>query len=151
MKARPEAAQAWTLLARALRAANAPNPEVEQAVRRASELAPDSLSTLVDLATYEVDSHQFEQALQPAGRAVDLAPYSATATNVYAQALLNLGYCKSGLLYLRRTIELLRARADAQQYLGPLSRQLTAYDTACRQARKAQTPGPHSTLSEPRQ
>jgi tetratricopeptide (TPR) repeat protein len=140
VKARPEAAQAWTLLGRALRETNAPRAEVEQAVRRASELAPDSFSTLEDLAQAYTDARLFEQALEPAGRAMELAPDSATATNLYAQVLLALGYCKSGLRYLRRTIELVRGRADAQQYLGPLSRQLTAYDAACRKALEAQAP-----------
>jgi tetratricopeptide (TPR) repeat protein len=140
IKARPEAAQAWTLLGRALRATNASRPEIEKAVRRAAELAPDSLSTQADLADSFLDAGLFEQALEPAGRAVDLAPYSATATNLYAQTRLALGYCKSGLIYLRRTIGLMRGRADAQRYLGPLSRQLTAYEAACRKARAAQAP-----------
>jgi tetratricopeptide (TPR) repeat protein len=143
VRARPDAAQAWTLLVRALRATNAPTPELEKAVMRASELQPDSLSTLADLVEYYLDRKMFEQALKPAGRAVDLAPYSSTATNLYAEVLLALGACKPGLLYLRRTIELVRDKPDAQQYLGPLSRELTAYDSACRKALEAQAPAGH--------
>jgi tetratricopeptide (TPR) repeat protein len=137
VEARPGAARAWTLWGRALRLTQAPPPEQEKAFLRAWELMPESTSTLFDLARHYAEQKLPDKALEPAIRAVEVAPGSATMRSVLAQVLLNRGQCEQGLLHLRRTIALARNRPDASDIMASLTGGLSHYEEACRKAMKA--------------
>lgn len=137
VEARPGAAQAWTLLGRALRHTQAPLPEQERAFARALELMPESTSTLYDMARCYREQGLPDKALEPAIRAVELAPDSAAMRSVLAGVLLDRGQCEQGLLHLRRTIALARDRSDAADFMPALSGELARYEAACRKAMEA--------------
>jgi tetratricopeptide (TPR) repeat protein len=146
VEARPGAARAWTLLGRALRLTQAPPPEQEKAFLRAWELMPESTSTLFDVAWHYTEQKLPDKALEPAIRAVELAPGSAAMRSVLAQVLLDRGQCEQGLLHLRRTIALARGRPDAADFMASLTGSLARYEEACRKAMQSAGARPDQSL-----
>jgi predicted Zn-dependent protease len=98
---------------------------------------PESTSTLYDIARHYADQGLPDKALEPAIRAVELAPDSAAMRSVLAGILLDRGQCEQGLLHLRRTIALASDRPDAQDFMARLSSDLARYEEACRKAMEA--------------
>jgi len=131
VKARPEDGRAWSMLARALGAEKGTAEEQEQALVRAAELRPKHASTLNSLAWFYAGTQRPEKAVDPAARAVKLAPGNAAILDTYAAVLFQLGRCPEALKMQRRAADSLHERAP-ESLRRSIHETLGKYEQSCR-------------------
>ncbi|MFT3914572.1 MAG: DUF1570 domain-containing protein [Anaeromyxobacteraceae bacterium] len=126
VEAHPGSERAWLLAARFADDAAA----TEKALRRAVELAPDDVESLVELAWFLVRAEREGEALPHARKAAFLAPWSAPVLDTYAGALQGLGQCPEALATERRAVDVLSEHASMEERM-PYYERLSALVTSC--------------------
>ncbi|MCI0570415.1 MAG: hypothetical protein L0Y66_06665 [Myxococcaceae bacterium] len=111
----PAHGEAWTELAETLIVTSgiSPSNEVENAVRRAAELAPHDATALGLLALVELSQRHKNEALTYSNRAVRLAPWSPQVLHAHASVLATLGYCAEAITTQERVLDVLDEHAGA--------------------------------------
>jgi tetratricopeptide (TPR) repeat protein len=133
VKARPDSGRAWTLLAQAIGESGGQATEQEQALTRAAELQPQNPSVLNSLAWFYVGMKNPQKALEPAKRAVALAPGDASVLDTYASVLFHSGRCPESIKVQRRALDVLHERAS-EHLRKSLQDTLEKYEQSCQQS-----------------
>ncbi|WP_242344978.1 tetratricopeptide repeat protein [Anaeromyxobacter terrae] len=140
VEAHPLDPRAWTFLAHSL-----PGPtgaaEREDALRRASELAPENAAALHNLASELLAQGRSGEALPVARQAVRLAPWSPPILAGFAAVLSDLGQCAAAMPVQRRAIDALPERAP-ERARRAFEGTLGAYAQQCRVASGAPPQAP---------
>lgn len=143
--ARPDDAKAWQALAsnyvRLAIVTARPDyfASAREALKEATRLAPDALSTLVSSGTFALTLHQFNDALTFGDRAVATSPFNAEARAVRVDALVELGRYDDAATALQELLDLRPGLAALTRvsYLRQLRGDLDGALTAMRQAQTA--------------
>jgi tetratricopeptide (TPR) repeat protein len=114
VKAHPDTAEAWLLLAAALPPIERAVAEREAAYKKALELSPRSARAANGLAWLYVTQQRFPEALPVARRAVALAPWSPDILDTYAMAAAGTGACAEARQAEQRAIDLLQENPEPE-------------------------------------
>lgn len=129
--AHPENADAWLMLADALRSSNEGVSEREQALKKATSLTDKSAQAANELAYLYVKQGRFLTALPLAKRALHLAPWSSAVWDIYAAVAFGLRNCEEAIAAEHRALDLLpeqTRRSASEQYAS----RLRAYQGSCK-------------------
>lgn len=135
--AHPESAEAWLMLAEALRSAVKSSAdqdralEQENALKKATSLGAQNAVAANSLAWLYVGQRRFLAALPLAKRAVHLAPWSSPIWDTYAAVVFGLKNCDESIAAESRALQLLpdgTSRSAAQRY----AERLEKYQSSCK-------------------
>jgi TolB-like protein/Tfp pilus assembly protein PilF len=117
--------------------------ELETSARRAIELDPTSAEAWSSLGTAQsIFARDWDAAAQSLGRAVELQPHDAGATNLYGDFLYNIGDYTGALEYESRAAELEPLSAANQHELALVLELLGSMSEAIAQEQRAILVGP---------
>lgn len=103
----PGSSASWSLFARSLDQDEDPRPDLEQLLQRAASASVNDAAVLTQLASYYVKHGAAEKGLDPALRAVRLAPWQAGNVDTYAAILARVGNCDLAVSAQKRAMGLL--------------------------------------------
>ncbi len=133
--AHPESDTAWLMLAEVLKSQKHLAPELEDALKKATSLAPLNAIAANDLASLYVSQTRFLAALPLSKRALHLAPWSSPAWDTYASVAFGLKNCVEAAAAERRALELIpeRSQKSGSDYYA---KRLEAFQTGCQSSAK---------------
>jgi predicted Zn-dependent protease len=142
----PDSGQAWDALAQALDAAGNTSEEQEAARLRAVELLPDSVSAQNGLAGFYARTSQPEKGVDPARRALALAPGSPAVLDTWSTLLFQLGRCQEALSAQQLAADMLH-ESTPERLRRTVHDTLARYEAVCG---RASTPSPpHAPAASP--
>jgi tetratricopeptide (TPR) repeat protein len=133
--AHPESDAAWLMLAEVLKSQKQSVPELENALKKATSLAPQNAIAANDLAWLYVSQAKFLAALPLSKRALQLAPWSSPAWDTYASVAYGLKNCVEAAVAERRALELIperSGRSGGDSYV----KRLQSFQTGCQSTAK---------------
>jgi tetratricopeptide (TPR) repeat protein len=133
--AHPESDAAWLMLAEVLKSQKQSVPELENALKKATSLAPQNAIAANDLAWLYVSQAKFLAALPLSKRALQLAPWSSPAWDTYASVAYGLKNCVEAAAAERRALELIperSGRSGGDSYV----KRLQSFQTGCQSTAK---------------